>query len=75
MCYCGNSSEEKVGAEEKTVKEGLGYYRCGTSESRVCFLFLIKGHKLISLLANMKSSYRIHEHNSDNYDNKLILTN
>ena len=24
MCYCGNSSEEKVGAEEKTVKEGLG---------------------------------------------------
>ena len=36
--------------------------------------FLMKGHKLIRLLANMKSSYRIHEHNSDNYD-KLILTN
>ena len=24
VCYCGNSSEEKVGVEEKTVKEGLG---------------------------------------------------
>ena len=24
MCYCGNSSEEKVGVEEKTVKEVLG---------------------------------------------------
>ena len=31
----------------------------------------IKGHKLNSLMANMKSSYRIHEHNSDNDDNKI----
>ena len=23
VCYCGNSSEEKAGAEEKTVKEGF----------------------------------------------------
>ena len=35
------------------------------------FFFFFKGHKLNSLMANMKSSYRIHEHNSDNNDNKI----
>ena len=34
-------------------------------------VFFLKGHKLNSLMANMKSSYRIHEHNSDNNDNKI----
>ena len=34
-------------------------------------IYFIKDHKLNSLMANMKSSYRIHEHNSDNYDNKI----
>ena len=33
--------------------------------------YFIKGHKLNSLMASMKSSYRIHEHNSDNNDNKI----
>ena len=33
--------------------------------------FFIKCHKLNSLMASMKSSYRIHEHNSDNNDNNI----
>ena len=36
MCYCGNSSEEKVGVEEKTVKEGLGEGAVEKSRANWC---------------------------------------
>ena len=41
----------------------------------MCYHFLFKGHKLNSLMANMKTSYRIHVHNSDNFDNLDINYN
>ena len=43
VCYCGNSSEEKVGAEEKTVKEGLGEGVVEISIANWCILPTYEG--------------------------------
>ena len=43
MCYFGNSSEDKVGVEKKTVKEGLGEGVVRKSRANWCILLTYEG--------------------------------